>query len=122
MRLIESVHNVKFKTLSDGEMFSVLVGRHESVGASEHHTVAIVKLPIGGKSEEHFHKEREESYFIIFGKGEVFIDGKSSKIKSGTLIHTKPNERHRFNNTGESELSYLVITAPRWVPDDSHSK
>ena len=51
MRLIESVNDVNFKTFPGGDMFSVLVGRHDSTGASEHHTVAIVRLPIGSSSE-----------------------------------------------------------------------
>lgn len=36
------------KTLSD-ELFSVLVGRHDSTGASKEQTVAIVEIPVGKK-------------------------------------------------------------------------
>ena len=35
MRLIESIEDVDFKTFPGGDKFSVLVGRHESTGASE---------------------------------------------------------------------------------------
>lgn len=120
MRLIESVTDVDFKTFPGGDKFSVLVGRHESTGSSEHHTVAIVKLPINAESDEHFHKEREEFYFIVEGQGLAIIDDDSYTIREGSLVHTKPNEKHRFKNTGDSELVYLVMTAPRWIPEDSH--
>lgn len=121
MKLIESVTDVNFRTFPGGDQFSVLVGRHESTGASKDHTVAIVKLPVDGMSDEHFHKEREESYYVISGEGEAIIDGVTTPIKETSLIYTKPNEKHKFKNTGERELVYLVITAPRWIPEDSHS-
>ena len=99
MKVIESVKDVHFKTFPGGDMFSVLVGSHDSTGASEHHTVAIVKLPIGAKSDEHYHKEREESYFVVSGNGKVIIDGVSKNIKAGSLVYTKPNEKHAFINS-----------------------
>ncbi len=120
MKIINSVKDVDFKTFPGGDMFSVLVGRHDSTGASKHHTVAIVKLPPKTKSDEHYHKEREESYFVISGKGRAIIDGVESKIREGSLVYTKPNEKHEFINDGEDEFIYLIITAPFWIPEDSH--
>lgn len=120
MKVIDSIENIEYKKFPGGDMFSVLVGRHDSAGASKHHTVAIVKLPIGGKSDEHYHKEREESYFVVRGKGRGIIDGIEIPIKEGSLIYTKPHEKHAFINDGDDELVYLIITAPCWVPEDSH--
>lgn len=120
MRLIESVTNADFKLSPGGDKFSVLVGRHESTGSSQHHTVAIIKLSVDTESEEHFHKEREESYYIIEGEGLAIVDNKAHAIKAGSLVHTKANEKHRFKNTSNTDLVYLVITAPYWIPEDSH--
>lgn len=120
MKIINSVNDVNFKTFPGGDQFSVLVGRHDSTGASEHHTVAIVKLPPKISSDEHFHKEREESYFVISGLGRVIVDGVESKIQAGSLVYTKPNEKHKFINDGDCEFIYLIITAPYWIPEDSH--
>ena len=120
MKIIVDVSEVEFKKFPGGDMFSVLIGRHNSSGASEHHTVAIVRLPVNGKSDEHYHKEREESYFVIKGEGVAIINDKEFPIKSGSLIYTKPNDRHAFINTGDSEFEYLIITAPKWIPEDSH--
>jgi mannose-6-phosphate isomerase-like protein (cupin superfamily) len=120
MKIINSVDNVKFKTFPGGDQFSVLVGRHESTGASEFHTIAIVKLPPNIHSDEHFHKEREESYYVIKGSGRAVIDGQIFKINQGSLIYTKPFERHKFINDGNEEFIYLIITAPYWIPEDSN--
>ncbi len=120
MKIIDSVYDVDFKTFPGGDKFSVLVGRHGSTGASEHHTVAIVKLPPDTKSDEHYHKEREESYFVVSGIGRTIIDGVESKISAGSLVYTKPNEKHSFINDGSDDFIYLIITAPYWIPEDSH--
>ena len=74
---------------------------------SKHHTIAMVKLPPNKKSDEHFHKEREESYFVLEGRGRVVIDGCEFEIQKGSLIHTKPNERHEFINDGSVEFKYV---------------
>lgn len=121
MKIINSVEDVAFRKFPGGDMFSVLIGRHESSGSSEHHTVAIVKLPSNTTSDEHYHKEREESYYVISGSGKVIIDGVESSIQRGSLVYTKPNEKHSFINEGEDDFIYLIITAPYWVPEDSHS-
>jgi mannose-6-phosphate isomerase-like protein (cupin superfamily) len=119
MKVIDSVYDVDFKTFPNGDMFSV--GRHESTGASEHHTVAVVKLPPNTKSDAHYHKDREESYYVVSGFGRAIIDGIEINIKNGSLVYTKPNERHSFVNDGNEDFIYLIITAPFWVPEDSHS-
>ena len=121
MKIIDSVEDVEFKAFPGGDLFSVLVGRHESTGSSKHHTVAIVNLPEGVESDEHFHKEREESYFIITGSGSGVIDGKVFPVQRGSLVYTKPNEKHKFVNEGKEEFKYLIITSPVWIPEDSHS-
>lgn len=121
MKIINSVFDVEFKTFPGGDKFSVLVGRHESTGSSEHHTVAIVKLPPNTKSEEHYHNEREESYYVVSGIGRAIIDGIESKIQGGSLVYTKPKEKHSFINDGKVDFIYLIITAPYWIPEDSHS-
>jgi mannose-6-phosphate isomerase-like protein (cupin superfamily) len=121
VKIIESVKDVDFRKFPGGDMFAVLIGRHESTGSSNEHTVAIVKLPAGSESDEHFHKEREESYYIIEGEGVAIIDGVETKISAGSLVFTKPLERHQFRNIGKLEMSYLIVTAPVWIPEDSHS-
>ena len=119
MNLIKSVVDVDFKEFSGGDCFSVLIGRHDQHFASDKYTVAIVKLPIGGRSEEHFHHVAEESYFVVSGRGEVVIDGETAEVIKNSLVFARPNQKHYFKNLGNEELVYLVITAPKWTPEDS---
>lgn len=117
--LVVRSENLDFVRRESGEHFCVLVGRHEKHGGTKHHTVAIVELDPGATSEAHLHKEREESYFVVNGTGSVTIDGETTAIKSGDLVHAKAGQKHSFTNTENFPMRYLVITAPSWSPDDS---
>ena len=111
--------NFEIGRQKSGEHFRVLVGRHEKHGAAKHHTVAMVELDPGVTSAPHFHKEREESYFIVSGVGSATIGDETVAVQAGDLVHARPGEKHSFLNSGELPMRYLVITAPSWIPDDS---
>ena len=113
--------DIKLKETSSGELFTVLLGRHESKGASKQHTVAMVEVPPGKKSSPHYHKEREESYYFLEGEGLARIESKEAKVKKGDLVFSRPGQKHEFINSSNSPMKYLVITSPLWVPEDSHT-
>lgn len=119
MRLIRK-NEVKFRGQENEERVAILVGRHEVHGASKHCTLALVELAPGVSSHPHFHKEREESYFILGGTGKAIIGNEEVKIQEHDCLFAGPGEKHQFINTGTSLLRYLVMTAPAWIPEDSH--
>lgn len=112
--------DIEMKNTPSSELFSVLVGRHESTGAAKKQTVAIVEVPTGMKSDSHYHKKREESYYFLSGVGLAKIEDTEAKVKAGDLVFTKPGQAHEFINTGDINLTYLVFTSPQWIPEDSH--
>lgn len=112
--------DIKWKETPTGETIAVLVGRHVSTGEAKEQTVAIVELSPGKSSDPHFHGMREESYYFLEGSGLAKIDDVEVSVKQGDLVFTKPRERHQFINTGMSNLRYLVLTSPTWIPEDSH--
>jgi mannose-6-phosphate isomerase-like protein (cupin superfamily) len=111
--------NLEIGRQKSGEHFRVLVGRHEKHGATKHHTVVMVELDPGVTSATHFHKEREESYFIVSGAGSATIGGETVSVQAGDLVYARPGEKHSFSNERALPLRYLVITAPSWIPEDS---
>lgn len=112
-------NEISLKETPSGELFSVLVGRHQSSGASKEQTVAIIELPPYKSSDAHFHKEREESYYFISGQGRARIDKEEVDVNNGDLIFSRPGQVHQFTNTGDIPLKYLVFTSPQWIPSDS---
>ncbi len=120
MRFIQK-NDAKFRGETHEERVAVLIGRHPSHGASKLQTVAIVELFPGVRSSAHFHKEREESYFILEGHGKALIAGQEVMVQAGDCLFAEPNETHQFVSEGKVPLRYLVLTTPAWMPEDSHS-
>jgi len=69
-------------------------------------------LPAGAEVPfKHRHKNNEELYFFIKGKGEFEIDGTQIEIKEGSMIRVSPNGIRTWRNNGNEDLYYFVIQA-----------
>ena len=58
----------------------------------------------------HSHKENEEVYVILKGKGQFQVDGKIFDIKEGDVVRVGPNGK-RGMRAGEEALTYICIQA-----------
>lgn len=118
MRILRVESRKYFQPRESAEKFCILAGRLPEQG-SANHTLALVELASGAASDPHLHSQREESYFVLSGSGEATINDETVSISRGDLISTKPGERHQFKADLKGPLTYLVVTAPAWVPQDS---
>lgn len=66
-------------------------------------------LPPGGVSGEHRHTRTEEVYFILSGRGEMWINGHRREVKPGHLVLTSLGVQHGLRNVSEEGLGWLVI-------------
>ncbi|GAC1333786.1 MAG: hypothetical protein NVSMB14_00690 [Isosphaeraceae bacterium] len=66
----------------------------------------------------HVHPE-EEVMIIESGTGEIFCDGKTTKVGPGSVMYTTPNASHGINNTGDTPIVFYFI---KWESDKSASK
>lgn len=73
---------------------------------------------ITGKSTPHMHKKMEEIYFILKGKGEIFIGDESAIIKEGDLIAIPKNKFHYVQTKEGESIEVIVATHPGFDPDD----
>jgi len=60
----------------------------------------------------HRHHENEEIYIFLRGKGEMSIDDEIIEVKEGSIIKIQPAAKRSWWNTGDSDLSYIVLQAP----------
>lgn len=58
----------------------------------------IIVLPYQEHPEQ-YHKIKEETFVILFGELNVFIDGKEQKMRKGDILTIEKNQKHRFNTT-----------------------
>ncbi|MFV1983633.1 MAG: cupin domain-containing protein [Thiohalomonadales bacterium] len=60
----------------------------------------------------HRHLTHEEVYIFINGKGEMMIDDEILEVKEGSIVKIKPEAKRSWWNTGDTDLTYLVLQAP----------
>jgi mannose-6-phosphate isomerase-like protein (cupin superfamily) len=55
----------------------------------------------------HLQKE-DEIYYIISGKGEMQMNGKTFPVKAGDAILTRPGSSHGLKQTGKDDLVIII--------------
>ena len=104
-----------------GELIHEMIGRSDKLGGSSKHSLAHVVVPPGKKSPAHYHKNFEETYYGLTGKGIMQIDGHRFFLEPGLAVLIMPGEIHQIQNTlDDADLEFLAISAPAWTPDDSY--
>ncbi len=67
----------------------------------------------------HAHRLRSsEVYYILQGRGEMYVDGDKAEVAAGQAIYIPPNSVQRIKNIGVTELIFLCIVDPAWKPED----
>jgi mannose-6-phosphate isomerase-like protein (cupin superfamily) len=82
------------------------------------HSFAEIRHPLGTASQEHFHREAEEVYFVIEGQGGIRVDGETHSIKPGDVVVITPGERHKVWQEGETDLVLLVTCVPAYSVEE----
>lgn len=59
----------------------------------------------------HKHKQNEEIYIILKGKGIITVDNEQIIVKEGSCIKIEPSTSRTIENTGDSELYFICIQA-----------
>ncbi len=63
-----------------------------------------------GKSPHPPHVHPEEEVMIVeSGHGEIFCDGKTTRIGPGSVMYTVPNAPHAIENTGDEPIVFYFI-------------
>jgi mannose-6-phosphate isomerase-like protein (cupin superfamily) len=60
----------------------------------------------------HRHRKNEELYIFISGQGEMSIDDEIVPVQEGSVVRIQPEARRAWWNTGDADLTYIVIQAP----------
>ncbi len=72
--------------------------------------ISVNRLPAGaGVPFVHSHKNNEEIYGILSGKGRAVIDGKEIELCTGDWLKVAPSAKRQFFAADNSEITYLCI-------------
>ena len=103
-----------------GESVYELIGHSVNSGQAGAHSLAVIVIPPGCSSQQHFHKLGEETYYILSGTAKMVINGQQFKLTPGQACLIQPYEHHQITNNGKENLEFIAICAPAWTPDDSY--
>ncbi len=72
--------------------------------------ISVNTLPAGSSVPfVHAHKENEEIYFVLSGKGKAVVDGDEIALTKGDWLRIAPAGRRQFFASADSALSYICI-------------
>jgi mannose-6-phosphate isomerase-like protein (cupin superfamily) len=74
--------------------------------------LVLMSLEPGAEIGEEVHENRDQFFRIEEGKGEVWIDGRMTKIESDTAIIVPAGARHNIKSTGHKALKLYTLYAP----------
>lgn len=60
----------------------------------------------------HTHKLQEQIYHVLDGEGLIEIAGKNHVVRKHDVIYLPPGVEHMIQNSGLTDLVFLVITSP----------
>ena len=72
--------------------------------------ISVNQLPAGaGVPFVHSHKNNEEIYGILAGKGKVVLDGEEIALNAGDWLKVAPAAKRQFSAAADSGITYLCI-------------
>jgi len=105
-----------FVTKDGSEIRELLAHRNSSI---RNQSLAEARLPVGGATQEHYHSQTEEIYYITHGTGRIRIEGELHEVVVGDAIAIRPGQRHKLWNTGTEPLRLLCCCAPAYEHADT---
>ena len=59
----------------------------------------------------HAHRQNEELYIFVHGKGQLVVDGEVLEVREGTAVRVAPDGARAWRNNSTEDLHYIVIQA-----------
>lgn len=89
------------------------------ISKGEQQSLAEATVAPGQTTASHFHIKTEEIYYIVQGKGVVFLEDETCEVGVGDAILISPGKRHSIYNSGTQALVFLCCCAPGYQHEDT---
>ena len=104
--------------LDDTLIREFLNPKHDKVPLHLTYSLAHASIPVGKSSLPHRFFEASEVYYILRGKGIMYIDDETAEVGPGDTIYIPPMGIQYIENIGNSDLIFLCIVDPAWEKKD----
>jgi mannose-6-phosphate isomerase-like protein (cupin superfamily) len=81
------------------------------------YSLAHAILPVGETSQSHS-LTTSEVYYILSGRGEMYIDEEIREIESGDAVYIPPDAKQFLRNVGDEPIVFICIVDPAWRKED----
>jgi mannose-6-phosphate isomerase-like protein (cupin superfamily) len=76
-----------------------------------------VLLP-GSAVAPHHHRELEEIYYILSGRGRMTVGEETSDVAEGDAVYVPRGASHTLENTGAEPIRLIVVCGPAFFYED----
>lgn len=72
--------------------------------------ISVNSLPAGvGVPFVHSHKQNEEIYGVLAGRGRAVIDGETVELSAGDWVRVSPAAKRQFSAAADSDISFICV-------------
>jgi mannose-6-phosphate isomerase-like protein (cupin superfamily) len=75
-------------------------------------------LPPGHAVTPHHHRQIEEIYYIIEGRGVMTVGDEQQDVAAGDAVYVPRGQRHTLCNTGAEPIKLLLVCGPAFFYED----
>lgn len=104
-------------TTKDGSEIRELLAHRNSCIVNQ--SLAEARLPVNGSTAPHYHPRCEEIYYILVGRGRMWIEDEIRTVEPGDAIAIPPGSRHQITNIGNEIMRFLCCCAPPYEHNDT---
>ena len=80
-------------------------------------TMIEIRVLSGGGPPPHIHRREDETFYVIEGELQLWVDGKTLDAPAGTCVFAPRGIPHRFTNASSQPTCFLVIASPSGFED-----
>ena len=113
--IVQNLSSQKPFTTKDGSQIRSILDRANA--PVQNQSLAEASLPVGAKTDRHYHRASEEFYFLLEGTGLMEINGEQREVGVGDAILIPPGAWHQL--TATSALRFLCCCAPAYSHEDT---
>lgn len=103
-----------------GRLWKKLIGPEN--GECKNMIFGIVAFPPGSDPGTHVHPNEEEIIYVLSGRGETKVGGKTYPLEPGVAVFTEPGVEHGVKTLGDEPLVLISVFSPPVKPGSYDKK